>query len=159
MLTNTAIADTHDHTGEVTANTIAIDAAERQHHAALHDIAWLVETAQISADEAAGLESETFARFAAHAHELELRGEEIVEPAVWADYEARAARQRAVAMAERRRHPRLRGLSPRARALRERQMCVVASVRVDTEILRWLRLDDDDESLATREELAAAGLL
>lgn len=159
MLTNTAIADTYDQTGEVTANTIAIDAAERQHHAALHDIAWLVETAQISADEAAALEAETIARFVAHAHGLELCGEEIVDSALWADYEARAARQRAVALAERRRHPRLRGLSPRARALRERQMCVVVSARVDTEILRWLHLDDDDESLATREELAAAGLL
>ena len=159
MLTNTVIADTYDQAGEVTATSIAIDTAERQHHAALRDIARLVETAQISADEAAALEAETIARFAAHAHELELRGAEIVEPAVWADYEARAARQRAVALAERRRHPRLRGLSPRARALRERQMCVVASVRVDTEIVRWLRLDDDDESLATREELAAAGLL
>ena len=159
MLTNTAIADTQDQTGGITAASIAIDAAERQHHVALHDISQLVETAHISAVEGAGLESETIARFVAHAHELELRGEEIVDAAVWADYEARAARQRAVAMAERRRHPRLRGLSPRARALRERQMCVVASARVDTEILRWLRLDDDDESLATREELAAAGLL
>jgi len=159
MLTNTAIADTHEQPGEVTATTIAIDAAERQHHAALQDIARLVETALISAGEGAGLESETIARFVAHAHELELRGEEIVDAAVWADYEARAARQRAVAMAERRRHPRLRGLSPRARALRERQMCVVTSARVDAEILRWLRLDEDDEALEARRELAAAGLL
>ena len=147
MLTNTAIADTQDQIDEITSTAIAIDAAERQHHAALQDIARLVETAQISVDEAAGLEAETIARFVAQAHELELRGAEIVDAAVWADYEASAARQRAVAIAERRRHPRLRGLSPRARALRERQMCVVASGRVDAEILRWLRLDEDDEAL------------
>jgi len=159
MLTNTAIANTHDEGCEITATTIAIDAAERRHQAALRDIARLADSDQISAGEAAGLEAETIARFVAHAHELELRGEEIVDPVLWADYEARAARQRAAAMAERRRHPRLRGLSPRARALRERQMCVVASGRVDTETLRWLGLDDDDESLAAREELAAAGLL
>ena len=159
MLTNTATIDLPDHSGEITATTIAIDAAERRHQAALRDITRLAETEQISADEAAELEAETIARFVAHAHELELRGEEIVDRALWADYEARAARQRAVAMAERRRHPRLRGLSPRARAQRERQMCVVASGRVDTEILRWLRLEDDDESLAAREDLAAAGLL
>ena len=159
MLTNTAIANTQDQAGEVTATTIAIDAAERQHHAALQDIARLVETVQISADEAAGLEAETIARFVAHAHELELRGAEIVDTALWAGYEACAARQRASAMAERRRHPRLRGLSSRARALRERQMCVVASARVDAEILRWLRLDEDDEALEARRELAAAGLL
>jgi len=84
MLTNTAIANTHDQAGEVTATTIAIDAAERQHHAALQDIARLVETAQISADEGAGLEAETNARFVAPAHELELRGAEIVDADVLA---------------------------------------------------------------------------
>ena len=83
----------------------------------------------------------------------------IVDTALWAGYEACAARQRASAMAERRRHPRLRGLSSRARALRERQMCVVASARVDAEILRWLHLDEDDEALEARRELAAGGLL
>ena len=159
MLTNTAIIDAHHDASEITATTIALDAAERHHQAALRDIARLAASDQISTDEAGELEAETVARFVAHGHELELRGQQIVDAVLWADYEARAARQRAVAMAERRRHPRLRGLSPRARALRERQMCVVASGRVDTEILRWLGLEDDGESLAAREELAAAGLL
>ena len=159
MLTNTATADTQDQTGGITATSIAIDAAERRHQIALRDIARLAQGGEIGAEDASDLEAETIARFVSDARELQLRGEEIVEPILWAGYEASAARQRASALAERRRHPRLRGLSPRARALRERQMCVVASVRVDTEILRWLRLDDDDESLATREELAAAGLL
>jgi len=159
MLTNTAIADTQDQSGEITATSIAIDAAERRHQAALRDIARLAQRGEIGAEDATDLQAETIARFVSDARELELRAEQIVEPILWAGYEASAARQRASALAERRRHPRLRGLSPRARALRERQMCVVASGRVDTEILRWLGLEDDGESLAAREELAAAGLL
>lgn len=158
MLTNTASADAEACT-EITATTIAIEDAERGRHAALRDIARLAEVGQISPVEAADLETETLARFIAHARELDLRGEQIVDPLVWADYEDRAARQRAAAVADRRRSPRLRGLSARARALRERQMCVVASARVTTDVLRWLRLDDDEETLATRRELAAAGLL
>ncbi|MCA1701575.1 MAG: hypothetical protein LC790_22865 [Actinobacteria bacterium] len=90
---------------------------------------------------------------------MEARGEQIVDPRVWAGYEARAARRRAAAVADRRRSPRLRGLSPRVRALRERQMCVVASARVTQDVLRGLQVDDDEESVALRDELAAAGLL
>ena len=159
MLTNTAIAHTQEQSGEITATSIAIEAAERGHQAALRDIARLAQRGEIGAEDATDLEAETIARFVSDARELELHGEEIVEPTLWAGYEASAARQRASALAERRRHPRLRGLSPRARVLRERQMCVVASARVDAEILRWLRLDEDDEALEARRELAAAGLL
>jgi hypothetical protein len=38
-------------------------------------------------------------------------------------------------------------------------MCVVATGRVSSDVLRGLWLDDDEETLATRGELAAAGLL
>ena len=71
MLTNTATIDGQHDASEITATTIAIDAAERRHQAALRDITRLAETEQISADEAGGLEAETIARFVAHAHELE----------------------------------------------------------------------------------------
>jgi len=84
MLTNTATIDLPDHSGEITATTIAIDDAERRHQAALRDITRLADSDQISADEAAGLEAETIARFVAHAHELELRGAEIVDADVLA---------------------------------------------------------------------------
>ena len=109
--------------------------------------------------EAAELEAETLARLTAHCRELELRGEEIVDPRLWAGYEARAAKQRAAAVADRRRSPRLRGLTPRVRAQRERQMCVVATAHVTNDVLRGLQIDDDEESLVMRRELAAAGLL
>ena len=158
MLTNTATTATQDHS-EITATTIAIEAAEARCRAALRDIAELARSLQISAAEAADLEADTIARLITHARALELRGEQIVDPRVWADYEAHAARRRAAAVADRRRSPRLRGLSPRVRALRERQMCVVASARVTRDVLRGLQVDDDEESLALRDELAAAGLL
>ena len=54
---------------------------------------------------------------------------------------------------------RSRALSAPARALRERQMCVVATARVSSDVLRGLWIDEDEETLATRGELAAAGLL
>ena len=158
MLTNTATPDPQDH-AEVTATTIAIEVAERRARAALRDVGRLAAAGEISALEAAGLETETLARLTAHCRELELRGEEIVDPRLWAGYEARAARQRAAAVADRRRSPRLRGLTPRVRAQRERQMCVVATAHVTNDVLRGLQLDEDEESLAMRHELAAAGLL
>ncbi len=158
MLTNTATADPQDRI-EITATTIAIEAAEARCRAALRDIARLAEGEQISPIEAADLEADTIARLITHVRALESRGEQIVDPRVWAGYEARAARRRAAAVADRRRSPRLRGLSPRVRALRERQMCVVATAHVSNDVLRGLRLDEDQESLEMRHELAAAGLL
>ena len=123
------------------------------------DIDLLAAAGEISSLEAAELETDTLARLTAHCRELELRGKEIVGPRLWVSYEARAARQRVAAVADRRRSPRLRGLTPRARAQRERQMCVVATARVTHEVLRGLQSDEDEESLALRRELAAAGLL
>ena len=38
-------------------------------------------------------------------------------------------------------------------------MCVVLGARVEHDLLRRLDVDDDEEALATRVELAAAGLL
>ena len=158
MLTNTAAPDLQDQ-GEITATTIAIEAAERCARAALREIAHLAHTGEISHAEAAELEAETLARLTADCRELELRGEEIVNPRLWAGYEARAAKHRAAAVADRRRSPRLRGLTPRVRAQRERQMCVVATAHVTGDVLRGLQIDDDEESLVMRRELAAAGLL
>ena len=158
MLTNTATPDLQDH-ADVTATTIAIDVAERRARAALRDISRLVDAGEISAVQAAELEAETLARLTTQCRELELRGEEIVDPRLWAGYEARAARQCAAAVADRRRSPRLRGLTPRVRAQRERQMCVVATAHVTGDVLLSLQIDEDEESLAMRGELAAAGLL
>jgi hypothetical protein len=158
MLTNTATPDPQDH-AEVTATTIAIEVAERRARAALRDVGRLAAAGEISALEAAGLETETLARLTAHCRELDLRGEEIVDPRLWTGYEARAARQRAATVADRRRSPRLRGLTPRVRAQRERQMCVVGTAHVTNDVLRGLQLDEDEESLEMRHELAAAGLL
>lgn len=159
MLTNTATAANTQDRPEITATTIAIEAAEARCRAALRDLARLADGEQISTIEAADLEADAIARLIMHVRALESRGEQIVDPRVWAGYEARAARRRAAAVADRRRSPRLRGLSPRVRALRERQMCVVASARVTQDVLRGLQVDDDEESLALRDELAAAGLL
>lgn len=159
MFTNTASADTPVRPRAVTATTIAVDAAERDRDAAGGEIDWLLDTGAINAAEAADLEAETNARYITRVRELELRGEEIVDPRLWAEYEALAARQRTAAVVDRRRSPRLPGVSAQARARRERQMCVVASARVSTDVLGWLRLDEDDEALAMRDELAAAGLL
>lgn len=158
MLTNSAPAEIQDAT-EITATTIAIEAAEQRGRAALRDIARLAAAGEIGATEAAELEADTLARLMTHIRALELCGEEVVDPGVWARYESRAARHRAAALADRRRSPRLRGLTPRARALRERQMCVVATARVIEDVREVLEVDDDEESLATRVELAAAGLL
>jgi hypothetical protein len=158
MLTNTAPAHAQDPT-ELTATTVAIEAAERRSHAALRDLARLLDVGQISIQEATELERETLARFTADARELELRGDQIVDPGRWAQYQQCAAERRADAAVERRRSPRLRGLGRRARELRERQMCVVASARVSSDVLAWLSFDDDAETLAMRGELAAAGLL
>ena len=146
MLTNTTPVDTQQPT-QITATTVAIDDAERRCDAALRDIARLAEAGQVSPVEAADLEAEAVTRFTQHACDLELYGAEVVGPLAWARYEDRAARQRAAAVADRRRNPRLRGLSARDRALRERQMCVVASARVTSDLLRWLSLDDDEETL------------
>ena len=158
MLTNPATADLHDH-AEVTAVTIAIEVTERRARAALRDIGRLAAAGVISTLEAAELEAETLARLTRECRELELRGEEIVGPRRWAGYEACAARRHADAVADRRRSPRLRGLTPLARAQRERQMCVVATGRITHDVLRALQIDEDEESLAMRHELAAAGLL
>ena len=158
MLTNTATADLQDH-AEVTAVTIAIDVAERRARAALRDIGRLAAAGVIGSLEAAELEAETLARLTIECRELELRGEEIVGARRWAGYEARAARRRAAAAADRRRSPRLRGLTPLVRAQRERQMCVVAAGRITHDLLRGLQIEEDEESLAMRHELAAAGLL
>ena len=90
MLTNTATADPQDHP-EITATTIAIEAAEARCRAALRDLARLADGEQISTIEAADLEADTIARLIMHVRALESRGEQIVDPRVWAGYEARAA--------------------------------------------------------------------
>jgi len=159
MLTNTTAPARIADPDEVTATTIAIEDAERRWRAALRDIARLADAGEIDADEALSLQAESAARYTALARELELRGEDIATPERWARYEACAARRRAAMTLERRRSPRLRGPGPRARALRERQMRVVASARVGIDVLRGLVSDEDDERLAVRRELAAAGLL
>lgn len=159
MLTNTALAEPQDDTGTVTATTIAVEAAEQRRHAAIREIDRLVDSGRISAAEASDLETDVNARLISHVRDLELHGEEAVDPELWAGYEEVAARRRAAVLADRRRSPRLRGLSARTRAVRERQMCVVASARVSTDLLRLLRPDDDEETFAMRGELAAAGLL
>jgi hypothetical protein len=158
MLTNTAPAHTEDLAG-TSAATIAIEDAERRWHSALQDIAGLLSAGELDELEAAELEADLATRCTTRVRDLELHGEDATDPLLWARWEARAARRRAAADAERRRSPRLRGLGPRARALRERQMRVVATARVENEILRWLSADDDEDTRAARRDLAAAGLL
>ena len=158
MLTNTDA--TAKRPTQATATTIAIDETERRCRAALRDIARLTRTGKVSGIEAADLESETIARFIAKTRELETRSEEDSDPAARsADRTACIDGQRPAASSDRPRGHETRGLSARARALRERQMRAVASARVSSEVLRGLWLDEDDETLATRGELAAAGLL
>lgn len=157
MLTNTAPASHDD--GQITAMTIAVEDAERRCAAALRDLARLLESGTIDLSQAAELEAEVLARFTGCVRGLEHHGLEILDEAQRARLERRAARRRAAQLAERRRHPRLRGIGPRERALRERQMCVVLGARVEHDLLRRLDVDDDEEALATRLELAAVGLL
>ena len=159
MLTNTAPAPSHDDDGQVTAMTIAIEDAERRWRAALRDLAALLDDGKIDLAQAAELETEALARFTGCVRALELDGLEILDAACRSRLEQRAARRQAAQLAERRRHPRLRGLGPRERAVRERQMCVVLGARVEHDLLRRLDVDDDEEALATRLELEAAGLL
>lgn len=155
MLTNTDTALN----AELAATTIAIEAAERRHLAALRDIARLRRTGQISVEEAAALERETLGRFTAEARELDLGGQHVVDAPLRTHYAPHAVAEIAGAAAGHTRHLPSGSLSPRALALRARQTRVVVDAHVDTEILRWLGLDDDDETLATRSELAGAGLL
>lgn len=155
MLTNTAPADPQDPAATITATTVAIEAGERSLQAALNDIARLAANGTLSPAEVADLEADTTTRFTSLLRELEQRGPEIVDPRLWAEYEARASRRRD----DRRRGPGLRGVSARTRALRERQMCVVATARVTRDVLGGLGRDDDEEEVAVRGELAAAGLL
>jgi hypothetical protein len=157
MLTNTDV--TAAQPSQTAATTIAIEDAERSCRAALRDIGRLIRAGEVSAIDAADLETETVARFIAQARELETRGTEAVAPPPTADRVACAEAQRQTARSGRSRGKRPRGLSAPARALRERQMCVVATGRVSSDVLRGLWLDDDEETLATRGELAAAGLL
>ena len=158
MLTNTAPAHTEDLTAP-SARTVAIEDAERRWHSALQDIAGLLSDGELDEIEAAELEADVAARCTTRVRDLELRGEDSTDPLLWARWEARAARRRTTAAAERQRSPRLRGLGPRARALRERQMRVVATARVESEVLRRLSADDDEDACAARRDLAAAGLL
>ena len=152
MLTNTAPAPSHDD-GQITAMTIAIEDAERRCAAALRDLARLLDGGTIDLSQAAELEAEALARFTGSVRELELHGVEILDPSHCERLERRAPRRLAAQLAERRRDPRLRGIGPR-----ERQMLVVLGGRVEHDLLR--RLDvDDEEALATRLELGAAGLL
>ncbi|HEX4344687.1 MAG TPA: hypothetical protein VHZ31_03905 [Solirubrobacteraceae bacterium] len=155
MLTNTA-APTPQPT-HPTATTIAIEDAERRCDAALRDIARLASSGQISPSEAAGLEAESVERLVTRIRDLEAHGDRVVDAREWAAYEARAARRRSTVTADRR--PGSESRERSARALRERQMCVVQSARVSSEVLRGLWVDDDEETLATRGALAAAGLL
>ncbi len=139
--------------------TIAIEDAERRCAAALHDLARLLEGGTIDLSQAAELEAKALARFTGSVRELELHGVEILDPSHRERLEWRAARWLAAQLAERRRHPRLRGIGPRERALRERQMCVAPGARVEHDLLRRLDVDDDEKALVMRGELAAAGLL
>jgi hypothetical protein len=157
MLTNTTLDVAQDPT-QIAAASLAIDDAERHCEAALRDLARLGAQGAISAPEAAALESEALARFTAHARELELRAAEILDPQCWAAYEERAKQLLADRCAERAGACRAARESASTRARRERQMCVVASARVSAELRAWLR-DEDDETLAARLDLAAAGLL
>ena len=157
MLTNTEAPAAQS--PQANATTIAIEDAELRCRAALRDIGRLIRTGQVSAIEAADLETETIARFIAHTRELETRGTEDAAAPATADREACAEAQHSTAPSGRSRGKRSRALSGPARALRERQMCVVATGRVSSDVLRELWLDEDDETLATRGELAAAGLL
>jgi hypothetical protein len=157
MLTNTAATTTQS--TQTTAATIAIDDAEYRCRVALRDIARLADAGQISRLEAADLETETVARLTAQIRQLETYGEAIAEPVVRPDNARRTQSQHPAAESDRPRTHHPRSLSARARALRERQMCVVASARVSIDVLRGLWLDDDEETLATRRELASAGLL
>ena len=157
MLTNTEAPAAQSL--QTTATTIAIEDAERRCRAALRDIGRLIRTGEVSAIEAADLETETIARFIAQTRELDTRGAETVATRLTPDDAGCADSQRPTSPSGRPRGERSRGLSARARALRERQMCVVASARVSSEVLRGLWPDEDEETLATRGELAAAGLL
>jgi hypothetical protein len=159
MLTNTAPADPSQGATEVTATTIAIEDAEQRFHAALRDIEQLAADEQISASEVAALEAQTIARFTAEARDLEHHGRAACDPADWARYEDRARQRDAAPACERRRAARQRGLSTRARALRERQMGVVVSARVNADLLRLVLGDDDEDRMTARLDLAAAGLL
>lgn len=158
MLTNTAPAPSHND-GQITALMIAIEDAHRCCAAALRDLARLLDGGTIDLSQAAELEAEALARFTGSVRELELHGVEILDPSHRERLERCAARRLAAQLAERRHHPRLRGIGPRERALRERQMCVVLGARVEHDLLRRLDVDDHEEALATRLELAAAGLL
>lgn len=157
MLTSTAAPTTQP--THPTATTIAIEDAERRCNAALRDIARLARSGEISWLEAADLEAETVARLIARIRDLEAHGDRVVDAGECAAYEARAARRCATITADRRRGSQSRASSARARALRERQMCVVQSARVSSEVLRDMWVDDDEETLAARGALAAAGLL
>lgn len=157
MLTNTT-TDMQDMPA-IAAATIAIDEAERRHEAGLREIAQLLNAGAIEAGEAAALEAETRARFVGEAHELERQGVQHCAPARSAAYERHAADPEAQATVERLRSPLLHGLTKRTRVLRERQMAVVASARVDASPWRLVIGDEDTETLGVRHDLAAAGLL
>jgi hypothetical protein len=157
MLTNTTRDVPQDPT-QIAAASLVIDDAERHCEAALGDLARLVARRAISAPEAAALESEALARFTLEARELELRAAEMLDPRCWAAYEERAKQLLSARCAEHAGASREARVSARTRARRERQMCVVASARVSAEIRAWL-CDEDDETLAARRDLAAAGLL
>jgi predicted S18 family serine protease len=157
MLTNTA-ATTAQPT-QTTATTIAIDDAEYRCRAALREIARLADAGQISGLEAADLETEMVAKLTVQTRELETYGDAIADAVVRSDNARRTEGPHRAAESDRPRSQHPGSLSARARALRERQMCVVASARVSIDVLRGLWLDDDEETLATRRELASAGLL
>lgn len=158
MLTNPAIADPQD-PAEITAATVAREAAEQRQLTALQEIAQLAASGAISTLEATELRAETLARFVQEARDLEARGEELCGAVLWARYERRARQRTEASVADRLRSPRLRGLSSRVRTLRERQMAVVASARVDATLRRLLLGDEDPDTLSVRHDLAAAGLL
>jgi hypothetical protein len=157
MLTNTEA--TAAQPPQTAATKMAIEDAERRCRAALRDIGRLIRNGDVSAVEAADLEGETIGRFIAQTRELETHGAEAVAPGSTADCAGRAALPRPTASSGRPRRERSRALSAPARALRERQMRVVATARVSSDVLRGLWIDEDEETLAMRAELAAAGLL
>ena len=157
MLTNTEA--TAAQLPQTAATTTALEDAERRCRAALRDIGRLIRNGEVGALEAADLEGETIARFIAQTRELETQGAKAVAPCPTADRAGRPVAQRAAASSGRPGGERSRGLSAPARALRERQMCVVVTARVSSDVLRGLWIDADEETLATRGELAAAGLL
>ena len=145
--------------GQTTAMTIAIEDAERRCAAALHDLARLLEGGTIDLSQAAELEAKALARFTGSVRELELHGVESLDPS---PPRAPGVARRAVARGAARRAP------PSPAPARHRPARAGAARTPDVRRARRPRRARSPappgrrrrrEALATRDELAAAGLL